>query len=127
MDCNATELLADYLTLPRVDARANVNAEFLDRVYNCPSAANRTRGTIKSRQEAIAGSIDLTTTMPCELFTNKGMMLGEQVFPSSITDFDKPSCRFDNVCEEYRRQYAVTLSFNLSATASQERFNLTKD
>jgi hypothetical protein len=88
MDCDATELLADHLTLAGVDACANVNAEFLDRVDNCPSAANCTCRTIKCRQETIADSIDLTTTMPRELFTNKGMMLGEQVFPSSITDFD---------------------------------------
>src|SRR5262245_13149645 len=99
MHRDPTELFADHLTLSGVNARANVNAELPNRVHNCASATDRTRWTIKRRQEAVASSVDLTTTMPRELLTNKGMMLSEQVFPSSITDFDKPSCRLDNVCE----------------------------
>jgi hypothetical protein len=99
MDCNATELLADHLTLLGVDACANVNAEFLDRVDNCPSAANRPRRTINAaKKQSPAVSISRPRCRP-SCSTNKGMMLGEQVLPSSITDFDKPYCCLDNVCE----------------------------
>jgi hypothetical protein len=99
MHCNTAELIADSLTLPGVHARANVNAEFPDRVHNCPCAADRTRRTIKCRQEAVTGRIDFATSMPCELMTNKGVMLREKVSPSSVTEFDKPLRCLDNVGE----------------------------
>jgi hypothetical protein len=44
-----------------VNARANVNAEFLDRIHNCPTAADRTRRAIEHRQEAVTGCIDFAT------------------------------------------------------------------
>jgi hypothetical protein len=99
MHCDPAELLADHLTFSCVDARANVNAEFPDRVHNCPSAADRTRRTIKCRQEAVARSIDFAASMPRELVTNKGVMLSENIFPSSVPEFDKPFRCLDNVGE----------------------------
>jgi hypothetical protein len=71
MHGDPTELFADHLTLSSVNASANVNAEFSDRVHNCPSTANRTRWTIKSCQETVAGGIDFATSMPCKLFANQ--------------------------------------------------------
>jgi len=64
------ELFADHLALSSVNARANVNAQFLDRIHDCPSAADRTRWTIKRGQETITSSVDFPTSMPCELVTN---------------------------------------------------------
>ena len=37
------------------------------------------RWAIKRRQEAVTSSIDFATAMPCELVTNKGVMLSEKV------------------------------------------------
>jgi hypothetical protein len=53
MHSGATELFTHHLTLSSVNTGANVNAEFSDRVHNCPSAADRTRRAIKRRQEAV--------------------------------------------------------------------------
>jgi hypothetical protein len=39
MNSDPTQLFADHLTLSSVDARANVNAEFPDRIHNCSPAA----------------------------------------------------------------------------------------
>jgi hypothetical protein len=58
--------------------------------------------------------------MPRELITNKGVMLSEKVFPSSVTEFDKPICRPNNVREQYGGEYAVTLGFNFAASTCQE-------
>jgi hypothetical protein len=90
MHSDPTELLANHLALSGVNTGANVNAESLDRIHNCPSAADRARRTIKRRQEAVARSIDFSAAMPRELVTNKGVMLHEEVFPSAVTEFDKP-------------------------------------
>jgi hypothetical protein len=127
MHGDTTELLAHDLALPGVNACANVNAQLPDRVHNCLTAADGTRRTIKCRQEAVPGSIDFTTSMPGELFTNKGMMLGEQVFPISVTEFDKPLRSVDNVREQYAGKDAVTLCFNVATLASQKRFNFSED
>jgi hypothetical protein len=99
MHRDTTELLAYDLTLSGVDARANVDAQLPDRVHDRPSAANRTRRTVKGRQEAVASSIDLATSMPRELVANKEVMLSEQIFPFSITEFDKSLRRLDYVRE----------------------------
>jgi len=127
MHGDPTELFADHLTLPSVDARANVNTKFPDRVHNCPSAADCTRWTIKCRQEAVARSIDFSTSMPRELLTNKGVMLREKVLPSSVTEFDKPLGRLNDVREQDGGEYAVTLGLAFSALAGQERFNFSED
>jgi hypothetical protein len=99
MHCDPTKFFADHLALSRVNAGANVNTEFLHRVHNCPSAADRTRWAIKCHQEAVAGGVDFATSMPRELVTNKGMMLSEKLFPSSVAEFDKPIRCLDNVRE----------------------------
>ena len=52
---------------------------------------------VKCRQKAVAGGIDLATTMTRELVTNKGVMLIEKVFPSAVTEFDKLLGRLNNV------------------------------
>jgi hypothetical protein len=127
MHGDTAELFADHLTLASVDASANVNAEFSDRVHNCPSAADRTRWTIEGRQEAVASSIDFATSMPGELVTNKGVMLSEKVLPSAVPEFDKPVRRLDNVREQDGREYAITLGFNVPALPGQESFNLSED
>jgi hypothetical protein len=67
---DSTELFADYLALSSVNARANVNAQLLDRFHDCPSAADGTRWTIKRGEETITSSVDFPTSMPCELVTN---------------------------------------------------------
>ena len=127
MHRNATELFADHLTLAGVNARANVNAELLDRIDDRPAAANRTRRTIKRRQEAVAGRVDFATAMPRKLLTNKRVMLSEKVFPCAVAEFDKPLGRADDVREKYGCEHAVKIGFNFSAPAGQERFNLTED
>jgi hypothetical protein len=48
MHCTTSELFADHLAFSRVNARANVNAELADRVYNCSSAADRTRRAVNA-------------------------------------------------------------------------------
>ncbi|MEZ0302803.1 MAG: hypothetical protein ACAH24_12185, partial [Hyphomicrobiaceae bacterium] len=53
--------------------------------------------------------------------------MSEEVFPSSVTEFDKPICRPDYVREQYGGEHAVNIGFNFSATACQERFNLAQD
>jgi hypothetical protein len=57
------------------------------------------RRTIKRRHEAITGGIDFATSKPGKLVPNKGMMLSKKVFPSAVTEFDKPLRRLDNVRE----------------------------
>ncbi len=99
MHRNSSKLLADHLTLARVNAGANVDAEFPDRVHNCPPAADRTRRTIKRRQETVTGIIYFATSMPRELATNKGVMWSNKVFPFSVTNFDEPICCANNVRE----------------------------
>jgi hypothetical protein len=47
-------------------------------------------------------------------------MLREKVFPSSITEFNKPVCRLDDVREQYGGEHAVTLGFNVAASSCQE-------
>jgi hypothetical protein len=127
MYCDTPELFADHLALSSVNARANVNAEFPDRVYNCLAAADRTRRTIERCQEAVAGRIDFATSMSRKLFTNKGMMLGEKVFPCAVAEFDYPRGRANDICKEYSCEHPLKVGFNFSAAAGQERFNLTED
>jgi hypothetical protein len=115
--CDTPELLADHLALASVYSGANANAKIPDRIHNCPSAADRTRGTIKCRQETVTRSVDFAAAMLCELITNKRVMLSEKVFPSSITEFDKALRSIDNVREEYAGEYPVTLGFNFTALA----------
>jgi len=127
MHGDTTELFSDHLAFSGVNARSDTNAELLDRVHNCSSAADRTRRAIKRRQEAVPGSIDLATSMSRELVTNKGVMLSEKVLPTSITEFDKPIRRLDNVREQYGGEHAVTVGFDVAALAGQEGFNLSED
>jgi hypothetical protein len=65
--------------------------------------------------------------MSRELITNKGVMLREKLYPSSVAEFDQPVRRLDDVREQYGGEYAVTLGFNFAAITGQERFNLTKE
>jgi hypothetical protein len=127
MHCNAAELFADDLTLSGVNTRANVNAEFPNRVNNRPSTADCTRGTIKRGQEAVARGIYFATSMFHKLFTNQGVMLSEKLFPSSVAEFDKSLCSRNNIREQYSGEYAITLGFNVAALTGQERFNLSED
>ena len=127
MHRKATEFFTHYLTVSGVNASSNVNAELLDRVGDRPAAANRTRRTVKCRQEAVAGSIDFATAMPRKLLTNKQVMLCEKVFPCAVTKFDYPRGGANDVREKYACEHAVKIGFNFSATAGQERFDLTED
>jgi hypothetical protein len=97
MYSDPAQLFADHLTLSRVNARANVNAELPDRVHNCPAAADRTRRTVKRRHETVTGSVDFASPMLCEVLADKGVMLRQKVLPSPVTEFDKPLRRIDNV------------------------------
>jgi hypothetical protein len=115
MHCDTTELLAHDLALPGVNACANVNAQLLDRVHNCPSATNRARRSLKRRQETVTRSVDFAAAMLYELITNNRVMLSEKIFPSSITEFDKALRSIDNVREQYTGECPVTLSFNFTA------------
>jgi hypothetical protein len=126
MHCDTTELFADHLPLSSVNARANVNAEFPQRPQ-LPVRIGRTRRAIKHRQEAVAGSIDFATSMPRELVTNQGVMLGEKVFPSSVTKFDKLIRGLDYVREQDGGEYAITFGFNFAALAGEKGLDLSKD
>jgi hypothetical protein len=127
MHCDTTELFPDNLTLSCVDAGANVNAKFPYGLHNCSSTADRTRGTVKRREKAVPRGVDFATSMPRELATNKGVMLSEKVFPSSVAEFNKATRRLDNVREQDGGQYTVSLGLTFSAVAGQERFNLAED
>jgi len=117
MHSDPTELLANHLALSGVNARANVNSELPDRRYNRPAAAHRPRRTIKRREESVPGRINFAASMPSQLIANHGVMLSEQVFPSSITKFHKPLCCLDDVGEQYGGEHAVRLDFNFPALA----------
>ena len=127
MHGNATEFFTHYLTLSGVNASANVNAELLDRVDDCPTAANGTRRAIKSRQKAVARSVDFSTTVPAKLLTTKQMMLSQKVLPCAVAKFDYARGCANDIREKYACEHAVKIGFNFSATAGQERFNLTED
>jgi hypothetical protein len=96
MHGDTTELFADYLALSGANTRTNVDAEFPDQFHNCSSAANRSHRPVKRRQKAVASGVDFATSMPRKLVAHKGAMLGENVPPPSVTEFDKPLRRLDN-------------------------------
>jgi hypothetical protein len=127
MHGDPTELFPDHLTFSSVNARANMDAEFPDRVHNSSSATDRTCRTIERRQEAVAGSVDLSPSVPRELITNKGVMLRKKLFPSSVAEFDQSVRRLDDIREQYGGEYAVTIAFDVAALAGQERFNLAQN
>jgi hypothetical protein len=54
-------------------------------------------------------------------------MLSQKVFPSPVTEFDKPLRRINNVGKEYARENAVTIGFNVAALAGEERLDLSED
>jgi hypothetical protein len=121
-------ILAPICTaLSGVDARTNVNAEFSDRVHDCPSAANGTRRTIKRCQEAVSGSVNFAAPMPRELVTGERVMLSKKIFPTAVSKLDYPGGSVNDIREEYAGEYTVVIGFNFSATAGRERFNLTQD
>ena len=127
MHRNATELVTHHLTLPGVNASANANAELLDRVGDRSAAANGTRGTIESRQKAVARRVDFPTAMAPNLFTNKQMMLSQNVLPCAIAEFDYSRGRANDIREKYSCEHAVKIGFNFPAPAGEKRFNLAED
>jgi hypothetical protein len=71
MHCDSTELFLDQFTFSRVNSSANVNTKLPNRAYNCLSAANRARRTVKCGQKSIARCIDLATSMSSELIPDE--------------------------------------------------------
>ena len=124
---NASEFFTHNLTLTRVNPSANLDAESLDRGGNRPTAADRTRRTIKGDQKTIARRIDLATAMPRKLLSNKQVMLSEKVFPCAVGKFDHSRGGANDIRKKYACEHAVKIGLNFSATAGQERFNLTED
>ena len=58
MDGNSGELAAPHIDLSRVQARADLEAHFADRVRDCGGAENRPRRAIEGDDDAVPGCVD---------------------------------------------------------------------
>src|SRR5436309_410353 len=86
VDCDARNLAVDELAFTGVQAGAHVEAETADRLRDRTRAADRTRGAVERREEAVAGSVDLDTAITRELSTHELVVLLEQLAPPAVPD-----------------------------------------
>ena len=95
VDGDPADRIAVELHLARVDPGPDLDTERLHRVGDRLRAADGARGAVERRQEAVAGGIDLTPSVPFELDPGFRVMLGEQLAPPAVPEIERlaPSSR----------------------------------
>ncbi|MEF2162650.1 hypothetical protein V3425_31000, partial [Pseudomonas aeruginosa] len=80
---------ARLLDLADVDADAHLDAQLLDLVDDLERAVDGLCGRIESGEEAIAGGVELATTVLAQRGADKRVMLCNQVAPGAITQLGR--------------------------------------
>ena len=91
------------LDLAGVQPRPDLDPEDADRVADRGRTADRTRGAVERRKEAVADDPYLLAAMPVELLPNDAMVVGEKRYPTLVAEFRGALGRPDDVGEQHRR------------------------
>src|SRR5205823_14646140 len=119
---HAADVCADHLALAGVYASAHIDAERADVLPDRTRAADRARGTVERRQEAVAESLDLVPAERCELATHELVVVLEQRTPTVVAELCSALSRAGDVGEQHGRQHPVRL--NGTSDAGEELLHL---
>src|SRR5439155_4702860 len=81
VDGDPAQLVADHLTLSRVETRAHLQPELSDGLVDRARAADRARRPVEAGEESVSGSIELTPAEAVELPTHERVVRCDQLRP----------------------------------------------
>lgn len=87
VDGDARHLPVQQLDLAGMQAGTDLEAQRAQGVHDRPRASNRSRRTVKSGKEAVAGRVDLTTVEALQLTTHGDVVLLDDSPPAAVTQF----------------------------------------
>ena len=92
-----------------MQARPNRESEFGDRGNDRGGASHRTRRPVETREKAVTGRVDFTSTKTDELSADKCVMSLDKIAPARVAQFRRAFSGADDVGEEKRREDAFRL------------------
>src|SRR5439155_1308530 len=125
VDSDASHRVPSELDLTRVQTGPHLEAQRSDRVADRTRAADRPRGPVEDREDAVAGSVDLPSMEPLQLSADRLVVRLEELAPPPVTERRRLLCRADDVREEHCHQYTIRLA--ATTNARQEVLDLVED
>jgi hypothetical protein len=107
VDRDTADVVADHLTLASMKPRADFNAERPDLLCNGAGATNTARWTIKGGEKSVAGRFDLTAAKACEIATDRGVMMIQEITSALVAECGSLLGGADDIGEEDRRQDTI--------------------
>src|SRR5262249_10758797 len=92
-----------------MQASPYLESESVDAFDDRLGAADRTRRPVETREKAVSGRVDFSTTEADELATHDRVMTLEQITPCPVSEIGCSLARADDVGEQHRRQHAIRL------------------
>jgi len=97
--------LIGHFHLARVNAGANLNAEFMNMTADAHCAPNRPSRPIEGGEETIASGVDFSSPKAGELMSHRTVMQFKEITPLTVTHGRGPLGGGHDVGEENRRQH----------------------
>jgi len=111
---DASHVGAVELDLPRVQARADLDAEVADGCYRARGAAHGPDWPVERREEAVAGGVHLSAAEPAEVRPDPRVVRVSERPPLSVAQRGGAFCRSHDVGEQDGREH--TVEFRLVVT-----------
>ena len=111
-------------------AGADLQAQLLHRLRDSARAADRSGRPIETREEAVAGCVELLSVIADELSTDDRVVPLEELAPCLVAEVHRLLRRADDVGEENGGEYAVCVDDVPLASlpdTTQETFHLPSD
>src|SRR5919198_3481431 len=84
VDCDPAGLVAVELALARMDPGAHLEAELADGTPHRAGTADRARGAVEAREDAVARGVDLLSSEACDLASDDDVVTLEEVAPREV-------------------------------------------
>src|SRR6185369_384701 len=107
MHGDAPDVVACQLDLTGVQTGADLEPEAADRTSDCTCTADRARGSVERRQQAVADELDLAPAESLEMPAYHVVMLIEQLVPAPVAERDGTPGRIDDVGEQDGGEHAI--------------------
>src|SRR5207249_3125910 len=101
--------VADQLDLPRVEPGPDLDALGTEKGGDLRGAPDRPRRSVERCEDAVAGSVDLDTSVLFELCANDRVVPLEQLEPAPVAKLRGQPGRADDVREEDGEEHALPL------------------
>ncbi len=111
VDCDPADLAVHHLALARVQAGAHVEAQVANTLGDRTGAADRARRPVETREEAVAGDVELGAAEANELAADQRVMTLEELPPRAVAELRCFRRRADDVGEEDGGEDSVGLAF----------------